>query len=144
MENEKDKSLAVIWIIWAAMLISLAIYVMICHQMGDEMRSDIDLLPTSQISLLRYILAAVSVIELAVAWFIRRFVLKRITAGTFLKKYAFIVMICLAVSESIGIFGMALYFVGDSISNFYAFISISALTMIFFRPRQDEFEQLCS
>ncbi|MCP4353070.1 MAG: hypothetical protein GY795_47065 [Desulfobacterales bacterium] len=145
LEKESGKSLVVTWIIWAAMFMSLAIYVLICHLIGDEIRSGSIEVPASHIRLVKYILVAVSAAEVVIAYFIRRFMLTRKVAATSLKeRYTSAVLISLAFSESIGIFGMVLYFVDDSLPTLYSFIGISALAMVFYRPKADEFEKFCS
>ncbi|MBU2499127.1 MAG: hypothetical protein KKE57_09510 [Proteobacteria bacterium] len=51
-------------------------------------------------------------------------------------------MISLALSESIGIYGLVLFFLGDSLRTLYTFIGISALAIIYHRPKREELETL--
>ena len=150
-----DKGMKTIWVIWAAMLGSLLIYVIICHQLGEGlMGAEGDELP---IGLLRKIFFGVTAAELIITYYLRRFMLKgrssasgsTIVKGSvamsqppFVGQYTSVVIISLAFSESIGIYGLVLFLLGDSFQTLYTFIGISALTMVFYRPRREELERL--
>jgi hypothetical protein len=49
-------------------------------------------------------------------------------------------VITLALAESIGIFGLVLFFLGDSFQVLYLFIAVSAAVMFYYRPKRDELE----
>ena len=51
------------------------------------------------------------------------------------------VIVSLAISEAIAIFGLILLFLGEGLPIVYAFMAVSALSMFFFRPDRDELEQ---
>jgi len=51
-------------------------------------------------------------------------------------------IVSLALSESIGIYGLVLFLLGDSFQTLYIFISISALAMFFYRPKREDLETL--
>jgi hypothetical protein len=59
-----------------------------------------------------------------------------------LGKYTTAVMVSLALSESIGIYGLVLFFLGSTIQTLYLFMVISACAMIFFRPKKEELAEL--
>jgi hypothetical protein len=48
----------------------------------------------------------------------------------------------LALSESIGVYGLVLFFLGESFRTLYIFIGISALAMLLYRPKREELETL--
>ncbi len=50
-------------------------------------------------------------------------------------------LLSLALSESIGIYGLVLFFLGDSFQTLYIFIGISALGMFHYRPKREEIEK---
>jgi hypothetical protein len=60
----------------------------------------------------------------------------------FVGKYTTFVIVSLALSESIGIYGFVLFLLGDSFQTLYTFIAVSALAMIFYRPKRKELEKL--
>jgi len=57
-------------------------------------------------------------------------------------KYATAMVVSLALSESIGIYGFVLFLLGDNFRTLYIFVGISALAMLFYRPKREELETL--
>jgi hypothetical protein len=150
-----DKGMQTLWVIWAAMLGSLLAYVFICHQPGIGFKgvkgSDFIL------DLLRNILFGVGVATWLLAYFMRRSMLSVRTGiskpkpvehmvqwdvSSYIAKYTTAVIVSLALSESIGIYGFILFLLGGGFQTLYTFIGISALAMVFYRPRREELERL--
>lgn len=156
-ETEKDaveKGMKTLWLIWAAMIGSLLFYLLIAHVAGKEIKSTMgDGLP---LELLRNIFYVVSVIVFFLAHFIRKKTMQdnRISAQLYkdrkefsnqpshMVKYTVAVMASLAMAESIAIFGLVLFFIGADYQTFYIFLAISALAMVYFRPKRAELEEL--
>jgi hypothetical protein len=150
-----DKGMQTLWVIWAAMLVSLVIYIFVCLQLGEGLMDDEGAeLP---IGLLRKILLGVAAAELIMSYYLRQFMLKGRSSNAgensarqsstlnqppFVSHYTVIVIISLALADSIGIYGLLLFLLGDSLQVFYTFIGISALAMVFYRPRREEMERL--
>ena len=150
-----EKGLRILWIIWAAMLGSLFIYVFICHQVGEEIRGNMN--PEFPIGLLKNILYGAVIVTLLFAHFLRRFMLtgrfgssevRPYKPGSIsnqpalLAKYTIAVLVSLALCEGIGIYGVVLFFLGDDLQTLYIFITISALSMFFYRPKMEELERV--
>jgi len=150
-----EKGLKILWIIWAAMLGSLLIYVFICHQGGEEIRGNM----TSElpIGLLKNIFHGAVIVTLLFAHFLRRFMLtgrfsrsevRPYNPGSMshqpalLAKYTVAVLVSLALCEGIGICGVVLFFLGADLKTLYIFIAISALSMFYYRPKMEELERL--
>jgi uncharacterized integral membrane protein len=150
-----DKGMQTLWVIWAAMLGSLLIYIFICHQLGEGfMGTERTELP---IGLLRKIFFGVTAAELIMTYYLRRFMLKgrpsvasintargssTLDQPPFIGHYSSVVIISLAFSESIGIYGFVLFLLGDSFQTLYTFIAVSALAMLFYRPKREELNKL--
>ncbi len=150
-----QNQLAVLWIIWGAMLVSLGIYVLVCHLVIDGIRQAVE--SDFTFDMLRNILYGVSIFTLFLAHFVRRFILAPRSVGSgsrssqpppledksaVVGKYTIAMLLSLVFSESIGIFGLVLFFLGDSFQTLYIFIGISALGMFHYRPRREEIEKL--
>jgi hypothetical protein len=150
-----NKGMLTLWVIWAAMLGSLFIYIVVCHILGEGFGgvegSDLP------IGLLRKILAGMGVVVVLLAYFKRRSMLsdqrgipqpkpvERMAGWNtipFVAKYVAVVIVALALSESIGIYGFVLFLLGDSFRTLYTFIAVSALAMVFYRPKREELERL--
>jgi hypothetical protein len=151
------KGLRTLWVIWTALLVSLFIYVFVCHFFGAEIRANAG--PDFPIGLFKKILYVVALFTFAIAYFLRRLMLSGRIASSqgsivkpatpsdqppYLAKYTIAVVVSLALSESIGIYGLVLFFLGQDFQTLYTFIAISALAMIFFRPKMEELERLVS
>jgi hypothetical protein len=150
-----DKGMRTLWLIWAAMLVSLLAYVFICRQpsVGFKGVGESDF----PIGLLRNIFFGVGAAAWLMAYFMRRFMLS-VRAGIskpkpvermvtwdgppFVAKYATAVIVSLALSESIGIYGFVLFLLGGGFKTLYTFIGISALAIVFYRPKREEMEKL--
>jgi F0F1-type ATP synthase membrane subunit c/vacuolar-type H+-ATPase subunit K len=150
-----EKGLRTLWIIWAAMVGSLLVYVFLCHQFGGEMRrtGSHDL----PVGLIRNILSMVTIVTLFLTHFIRKRMLEGRLGGSgaglfepgaasnqpsLLIHYTTAVIVSLVLCDSIGLFGLVLFFLGDSFRTLHIFIGISALAMCFYRPKREEFETL--
>ena len=150
-----NQGMKVIWIIWGAILASLAIYLFVAHFAGDQIRTNP--LPKETFDILYYALMVLGAVILFMTRPLRNLVLKagqgsvppsraisesvpRVRA--ILQKYATAVIISLALSESIGIFGLVLYFLGGDLMTLYLFIACSAMSMVYHRPKDEEVKAL--
>ena len=150
-----DKGMRVLWLIWAAIFASLFIYLFIAHVLGEEIRQNQNLnLP---IPLLRNILMGVGIVTIFVTQFLRKFMLAKgsddsslkthesdaVThTNLFVSRYSTAIVVSLALSESIGIYGLVLFLLGDSLRTLHIFIGAAAVAMFIYRPRREEMEIL--
>ena len=145
-----NKGLLTLNVIWAAMLISLSIYVFVGLYIKDTLRITME---KNVIDMLRNSLYLVSVITLIATRFIRKLILagKGINAERSsyqsdqprgLAIYTSAMVVSLAMTESIGIYGLVLFFLGKNEVDLYLFIVISAATMLFYRPKRDDIVSL--
>ena len=163
MLNETEKEavengMKQLWLIWAAMMGSLLIYLYIVYAFGGEIRKDVRL-PMGEdlpLELLRNIFYGVSVIVLFLGHFIRKWIIKNTSFSaqlykdrkkfsnqpSYMMKYTAAVVASLAMSESIAIFGLVLFLIGADYQTFYIFLAISALGMFYFRPKRAELDEL--
>jgi hypothetical protein len=152
-----EKGMMTTRIIWAAIFGSLFIYVFICHVVAEgSFRHEISGIP---LDMIRNILFGVSIIVLVFAYFIRRRIVAvklsssiNVPSGPasprnlaqFLPKYTAVMLISWALSEAVGIFGLVLFLAGDSFQNLYLFIGVSAIALIYFRPKKEEIEKMAN
>lgn len=149
-----EKQLQILWIIWAGMLGALVIYVSICLLGGDAMRLSASSLP---LDLMRDILYGIGILTLILTHFLRNFILGGRSGGSgpmssqspspadqssFVGKYVTAMIVSLALSESIGIYGFVLFLLGDDLRTVFIFNGIAALAMFFYRPKRKELERL--
>jgi hypothetical protein len=156
--QEKDavnKGMRTVWLIWAFMLASLLMYILVCHQVGEAFKGDGGaVLP---LGLLRKIFAVMAGGAVLTGYYLRHFTLKgrsgaaksamvkraaALNQPPFVTHYTALVTVSLACAESVGIYGLVLFLMGDSLQVFYTFIGVSAPAMIFYRPRREELGRL--
>ena len=138
-----QKHFNVIRIIWLAMLASLGIYFVICQLAGDALRQHAG--DEAFLDLMRRVLIGIAAAELIFTDFFRKWILKArpgMTAAMVVQRYSLMSLVSFAVAESIGIFGLVLYFLGDTKAYLYFLIAISALAMFYYRPRFGTLETL--
>jgi uncharacterized integral membrane protein len=150
-----DKGMRTLWLIWAAMLVSLLMYVFICYQPGVGFKNVGE--SDFPIGLLRNIFFGAGAAAWLMAFFMRRSMLSvragiskqkpvermvKWDAPPYIAKYATAVIVSLALSESIGIYGFVLFLLGSGFKILYTFIGISALAMVFYRPKREELERV--
>lgn len=150
-----ENRLLTFWIIWCGIFGSLFIYVFICHQFGDEIRRTVSL--NIPLDLVRNVLYGVAISTLILTHFLRKFMLAGRSGGSGqmslnppsrsaqsspIGKYATTMVVSLALSESIGVYGLVLFFLGGNFLTLYIFIGISAMAMFLYRPKREELETL--
>ena len=143
-----SKELRTLRFIWWAMLGSLAIYLFICLQFEDALHN-----PQGQelpLDVIKNALCIVVAIEILLVSFFRRFILKAVQKNDATKhansnplaRYTLIVVISLAIADSIGIYGLVLFMLGEDFQTLYIFLFLAALMMFWHRPKIEEYEQL--
>jgi hypothetical protein len=147
-----------LWFIWAAMLGSLIIYIFVCHQLGEEIRRGFDK-SGFPFELFRNILYGVVATELILSYYLRKFMLRGQSGATeagiarrsytlnqppFIGQYTVVVIISLAISESIGSYGLLLFLLGGDFKTLYTFIVVAALAMVFYRPQREKLGKLAA
>ena len=156
-EREKlDKGWIQIIIIWGALFASLGVYVIVCIIMDKQGNGPTRI--NSQFDTLEMALYFVSLITLFFTNFIRKKMLsvkdtavsnifsKKISSHQHpaIAKYNIAIIITSAMSESIGIYGMVLFFIGQGFQVLYSFIIVSAAAMYYFRPKKEELLKLAT
>ena len=150
-----DKGMQTLWLLWAAMLGSLLIYIFVCLQLSAGVKSSVG--DNSFIKTFKGIFYIIVVVELFIIYYLRKLMLKVRSSGAkipysqtkniigqspFVMKYTLAVIISLGIAESIGIYGLVLFFLGDGFRTLYTFTVVSALAMLFYRPKREELERL--
>jgi hypothetical protein len=154
-EQEVKQRFRLLQVIWIAILMTLIIYLFVCHIVGAAIELDesaeaaIDVLV-----LVFYILAAA---QLFLAHFLRRALLRpgkpdpaspprEAQTGQvrrqILAKYSAAVIVSLAISESVAIFGLVLFFLTGNFQTLYILMVVSAVSMIVNRPKEEELSEL--
>ena len=153
--KENENRLLVLWIIWGGIFGFLFIYALVCHLWGVKIQQNMG--PNFPLDLMRNVLYGVAISTLILTHFLRKFLLAGRSSGSTSMslnppapssqaspngKYAVAMLLSLALSESIGVYGLVLFLVGESFRTLYIFLGISALAMFLYRPKREELESL--
>ena len=139
------KEFQVALVIWVAILVALAIYVAIGHFfIGKALVDTGDV----SVSWIRTVLAGVGAILLLSSFFIRRAMLARGTAATLpderavAARYKSATIVAAGICEAVGLMGLVLIFLGDSLQTLYLFNGAAAIGLFLHRPKIEELERL--
>ena len=148
--NEQSTGAAIVklWIIWAGFAGTLIAYVAIPVFAGDMLRRNIS--ADIPLGIMRTALLGIGAITLIGAHFLRKRIIKGVDSdpmalkpqvppdvSDFVKRYTMAMIISLALAESVGIYGLVLFFLGDDFSTLFTFVGISAAAMFVFRPKAE-------
>ena len=143
-EEELDKRLMTLRIIWFVLLMSLGVYLFVGIHVGTRMQSSIN---EETVGILRTVLYAMACAILIAARYIRKLILSgkgevsqpvQALEHLALQKYSAATIVALAMSESIGVYGLVFFLLGKNSTDLYLLILISAAAMVLYRPRKDE------
>ncbi len=143
-DEELNKGLLTLKVIWFAMLGALIIYLFIGLRIEANLQTSMD---KGIFSILKTVLYLFTVFILVITNYIRKLILSakgqrrpatQIFQHTALQRYATSMIVAWALSECIGILGLVLFFLGKNRTDLYLLILISAAAMFVYRPRKDE------
>ncbi len=144
LNDAMEKSFKVLQMIWIFMLCSVMVYVVICNLLQGklEIMNGDSAIP---VELIRNILLGISVIELLGLKFLRSKLLSLkpgMTMENGAQKYMVTSIISFAICESVAIFGMVVFLLGDMINILYVFAGISILGLFYYKPSREEYEDI--
>jgi F0F1-type ATP synthase membrane subunit c/vacuolar-type H+-ATPase subunit K len=143
-EQELDKRLMTLRIIWFTLLMSLGIYLFVAIQVGTHVQSSIN---EETFGILRTVLYAMAFAILIATRYVRKLIMSgksqvsqpaQALEQLALQRYSAATIVALAMSESIGIYGLILFFLGKNSTDLYLLILISAAAIVMYRPRKEE------
>ncbi len=156
-----EKGFKAIRLIWVMMLISLAVFIIIGNVIGKEGTIVGNNKPGEGFLLIGYILYAIGAIILVVVYFIRRAITNRksvisriagfmsTTGGSTIMasggnprsavgRYLVGIIICSALIEAIGIYGLIIFIINADFLSLYLLIGVAAAAYLYFRPKKQE------
>jgi F0F1-type ATP synthase membrane subunit c/vacuolar-type H+-ATPase subunit K len=141
---EIDKCMMTLKIIWAAIMMSLAVYLVVGRLVAPNMPSTMS---NESFGMLRMALIALAIATLIAARFVKKLILSggNRSAGPLQarpasanQKYTSAVIASLAMSESVGVYGLVLFLLGKEATDLYLLLGVSAAAMVYYRPRREE------
>ena len=147
-DEQLDRELSRLKIIWFGMLGSLALYLIIALQVAPNIQVSLD---KSIFNVVKTVIYLFTLIIIVITRYIRRFILSgksqqgqgiQSFQSLTLQKYTTVMIVAWALLECIGIFGLILFFLGKNSTDLYLLLIISAVAMLWYRPKKDELVSL--
>ena len=128
------------WIVTIAIALSVVAYVAVCHLFGAEIQADIG---ESQRVLIRTVLYALAIVIFPVTSLLRYISLRlnQTMPGDKPAKNRYLVTIIVtqAMIETVALFGLVMFVLGDDFNTLYIFSSMAGLGVFLHRPKMDEY-----
>ncbi len=152
--DQLDIAWRIIMIIWGAMILTLVVYLVVAKLVEGQMKPVGADFPLETMTLALF---GVSLVTFIVTHYIRKAMLKVSDRGPVIAatrnqftqsqhpaagKYTTAIVVAMALSESIGIYGLVLFFLSKDSMTLYLFIIMSATAMFYYRPRKEELLQV--
>lgn len=149
VEREQLKSdLILPWVIVGMMLTMLVAYIIVCHTLGDRLQQP---LPEAQRVLIRTVFYAIAILTFPLTNLIRHIQLRlnqtmpcsqsshELVAK---RRYLVTIIVSMSLVEVVGVFGLAMFVLGDDFNTLYIFTGLSALGLFLYRPKPNEYFEI--
>jgi F0F1-type ATP synthase membrane subunit c/vacuolar-type H+-ATPase subunit K len=141
--QELEKGMSMLKMIWGALAVSLLMYIFIAPMILETSQVNF---PPDAYATLRMSLYGVAFATLAATWFVRKIILTAKSAPRQTKsrqhpaiqRYTTAMIIALAMSEAIGIYGLILFLLGKNQFDLYLLTALSAAAMTLYFPKKEE------
>ncbi len=147
-EDELNRKLSTLKVIWFGMLGALAIYVFIGLSIAKDVHVSID---KSTFGVIKTVLFLFTLVIIIITRYASRFILSGKgqsgqTTQSFepltLQKYTTAIIVAWALLDCIGIFGLVLFLLGKNPMDLYLLVAISAAAMFWYRPKKEDLVNL--
>ena len=151
------KGLRKIWMVWGALLFSLYLYVKISHMLDSRWEPILDYsFPSDTLKIILYI---ASVLLLILSRYFRNYILtsknpkndanyikraSKTNSNPAIVKYSTAVICSNAIAMNIGIAGFVMFLLTKDFQTLYILVAISAIAVVYHRPRMRELESIAS
>jgi hypothetical protein len=141
--NTEKNDLFPHWLVVGIMLLTLMVYVLICHQLGHDLRQP---LPEAQRVFVRTAFYAIAIVAFPITNLIRHIQLKlnqTVPSNKSAKsRYLLTVIVSMILVESVGVLGFVMFMLGDDFNSLYMFTGLSALGLYLYRPKTEEYHSI--
>jgi hypothetical protein len=131
------------WFIVDMMLVTLLVYLLICHQFGHELQAP---LPEERRVLIRSVFYGIAIVAFPITNLIRHIQLRlnQTMPGNKSAKsrYLLTVIVSMLLVEGVGVLGFVMFMLGDDFNTLYIFTGLAALGLYLYRPKMAEYERI--
>lgn len=131
------------WLVFFSMSLTLIAYIVIAYWLGQEIQFNY---AEDKRIFIRTVFYAVTIATMPLINLLRHILLtlNKTMLGTTPAKLRYLItlIVCLALVETIGLFGFIMYVLGDGSNTLYIFCIVAALGLFINRPKQDEYNEI--
>ena len=139
----ENNELSLHWFVVGIMLVTLMIYLFICHQFGHAMQ---DPLPEDRRVFIRSVFYAIAIVVFPITNLIRHIQLRlnqTILGNKSAKsRYLLTVIVSMMLVEGVGVLGFVMFMLGDDFNTLYIFTGLAVLGLYLYRPKFTEYTQI--
>ncbi len=139
MKTEKNELLPH-WFVLGMMLVTLFIYLIICHRFGHDLQEP---LPEERRIFIRTVFYAIAIVAFPITSLVRHIQLRlnQTMPGNKPAKsrYLLTIIVSMVLVDGIGVLGFVMFMLGDDFNTLYIFTGLSALGLYLYRPKADEY-----
>lgn len=125
------------------MLVSLLVYVAVCHLYGHELQAP---LPEERRVFIRTVFYAIAILAFPITNLIRHIQLRlnQTMPGNKSAKsrYLLTVIVSMMLIEGIGVLGFVMFMLGDDYNTLYIFTGLAVLGLFLYRPKPEEYASI--
>ncbi len=131
------------WLVWLAISLALVIYNIICIVFAQEIRLD---WPESERIVIRTVLYVIAIILFPLTNVIKHILIRlnQTMPGERSAEHRYLttVVVSLFMVESVPVFGVVMFILGDDFNTLYIFSVLGALGLFLHRPKSDEYHSI--
>lgn len=144
LENSSTKpDFNLAWLMVGAMVGSQLIYIAICHSLGPQIQQTLEL---EQRVIIRTVFYVLAIATFPLTTLVRHILvrLNQTMPGpkTASQRYLVTVIVSQAMMESVGIFGLVMFILGDDFNTLYIFCGLAILGCFLQRPKPEEYHTI--
>lgn len=140
---EKTNNLTPHWLICAVMLLLLITYNVACHVWGEDIRIDLD---ESRRVMIRTIFYVIAIVLFPLTNLMRHILLRlnQTMPGetSAERRYLVTVIVTQAMIETVSLFGLVMFMLGDDFNTLYIFTLLGVLGIYLHKPKQAELQSI--
>jgi len=141
--HENNHRLTVHWLVCAAMLMLLAAYNAVCQVWPDDIRINLD---ESQRILIRTVFYGIAIVLFPLTNLMRHILLRlnQTMPGekSAEQRYFVTILVTQAMIETVSIFGLVMFILGDDYNTLYIFTLLGVLGIYLHKPKQTELQSI--
>ena len=131
------------WYVLGTMLVTLLVYVIVCHLYGHELQAP---LPEERRVFIRTVFYAIAILAFPATNLIRHIQLRlnQTMPGNKSAKsrYLLTVIVSMLLIEGVGVLGFVMFMLGDDFNTLYIFTGLAVLGLYLYRPKQEEYASI--